>query len=223
MQVVIIANGQINDSPAVQEAVEGADLIIAADGGARHCLALGVVPAVLVGDFDSIGPDAFHALEAKGTKIVRHPMRKDQTDLELAIEYAVQEGGVKIIILGGIGTRWDQSLANYLLPVATASSEVRIQIVDGYQSAQLLRSGESLFIPGQPGDTLSLVPIAGDAIGVTTTGLEYPLIEGTLRFGSTLGISNILLGDRATVSLQEGLLLCFVIHGPVENIEKVTT
>ena len=142
MKIVIIANGQINDSPAVQAAIKGAELIIAADGGARHGMALGVVPEVLVGDFDSLEPRELRALEAQGAKIVRHPTHKDQTDLELALEYAVHVGAEELIILGGIGTRWDQSLANYLLLAAPVLSEIRVQLVDGNQSVQMVRSGE---------------------------------------------------------------------------------
>ncbi len=90
---------------------------------------------------------------------------------------------------------------------------VHIRLLDGSQEVFLLRCGESAEVTGSPGDTVSLIPLGGDAQGVTTSGLEYPLTGETLAFGATRGVSNVLLGESATVHLESGLLLCVVIHG----------
>jgi tetratricopeptide (TPR) repeat protein len=107
------------------------------------------------------------------------------------------------------------SLANILLPAAFPG--LQICLVDGLQEIYFIHPGEKLEITGQAGDTVSLIPLGGDAEGITTRGLEYPLAKETLRLGSTRGISNVLLrqasaADTASVTLEAGLLLCAVIH-----------
>ena len=75
---------------------------------------------------------------------------------------------------GRLGARWDQTLANLLLPASEVFSGVHIRLLDGLQEVFLLRAGESAEVTGSPGDTVSLIPLGGDAQGVTTDGLEYP-------------------------------------------------
>jgi thiamine pyrophosphokinase len=211
LRAVIFANGQLNGLVKLQPD----DLIIAADGGAQHCLKLGILPQVVIGDFDSIEAGELETLQAQGAEIVAFPARKDYTDLELALLEARQRGADQVVLLAALGRRWDQSLANLLLPAAFPG--LRISLVDGLQEISFIRPGEVLEITGLPGDTVSLVPMGGDAEGITTHGLEYPLRAETLRLGSTRGISNLLLpqvpgAGRASVTLKAGLLLCAVIH-----------
>jgi thiamine pyrophosphokinase len=194
--------------------IHAGDLLLAADGGARHCRALGLRPSVVIGDFDSLDEEDLHHLRASGAELLRHPTRKDQTDLELAVRLALERGARQILILGALGARWDQSLANLLLVGAPGLETADLVIRDGPQEIRTLRAGASLELSGSPGDIVSLIPITGDALGVTTEGLDYPLTRGALRFGSTLGISNSLVGTSARITLEEGLLLCAVIHHP---------
>ena len=211
MRAVIFANGQLNGLVKLQPE----DLIIAADGGAQHCLRLGIRPQVVIGDFDSVGGDELETLRGQGAEIIAFPARKDYTDLELALLEAQKRGAKQILLLAALGARWDQSLANILLPAAFPG--LRISLVDGPQEISFIHPGETLEITGRAGDTVSLIPLGGDAKGITTHGLEYPLAAETLRLGSTRGISNVLLhqasaADRASVTLGAGLLLCAVIH-----------
>ena len=210
-RAVILANGELNDLDSARALVRADDLIIAADGGLRHCRALGLTPHTLIGDLDSTSPADLAAVESAGTQIVRYPARKDQTDLELALEWTVAHGADDIVILGALGGRWDQTLANLLLPALPTWQSARIRIVDGRQQISLARGPGSITLIGSPGDTVSLISVGGDAVGITTAGLEYPLANGTLRFGSTLGVSNALIANEAGVTLLEGLLVCIVI------------
>jgi thiamine pyrophosphokinase len=208
---VIFANGQLNGLARLQPD----DLIIAADGGAQHCLKLGIRPQVVIGDFDSVSVDELETLRLQGTEIIAYPARKDYTDLELALLEAQQRGAEQVLLVAALGRRWDQSLANLLLPAAFPG--LRISLVDGPQEISFIRPGERLEITGQAGDVVSLIPIGGDAEGITTHGLEYPLRAETLHLGSTRGISNVLLpqapgAGKASVTLEAGLLLCAVIH-----------
>lgn len=212
MRAVIFANGTLNDPPQTLAALQAGDTVIAADGGARHCQALGVHPAVVIGDFDSLSAAELAQLEQDGAQVLRYPERKDFTDLELALQHAVAIGADEILVFAALGARWDQTLANLLLPAAPGLEHVRIRLLDGQQEIALLRPGEPHTLTGQAGDTVSLVPLGGHARGITTEGLEYPLADGTLYFGTTRGISNVLLGERASVRLKDGLLLCTIIH-----------
>jgi thiamine pyrophosphokinase len=212
LRAVIFANGSLN--PPVTLSPE--DFIIAADGGARHCLALGLVPAVVIGDLDSLSSAELEALKAQGAEIIQFPVRKDFTDLELALKQARSIGADEILILGALGKRWDQTLANVMLPAAFP--DLAIRLMDGDQEFFYLRAGEKISITGRPGDTLSLIPLGSKAHGITTNQLEYPLHGEDLPLGSTRGVSNILLAEEAQISLDEGFLLCVVIHQPDQAI-----
>ncbi|HEX9029944.1 MAG TPA: thiamine diphosphokinase [Anaerolineales bacterium] len=213
MRAVVFANGSLT-RPV--EPVRSSDLVIAADGGARHCRELGIVPQVIIGDLDSVSAADLAELEAAGSQVIRYPVRKDYTDLELALRYALEQKVDEVLVLAALGARWDQTLANLLLPAAKELSPVRISLIDGQQEMLWARGAGQLELRGSPGDTVSLIPLGGDAVGITTAGLEYPLYTETLFFGSTRGISNILLGEAASVSLESGLLLCVIIHNHQE-------
>ncbi len=212
MRAILFANGILNKPDAVRLMLQPGDVIIAADGGANYCHELGLQPAIVIGDFDSIRPELLRELEKSGSEIIPFPTHKDYTDLELALRLAQERGMDEAIVFGGAGSRLDQTLANLLLPALPDLRHLRVRLVDGEQEVFLLREKGEIEVLGQPGDTVSLVPLAGDAEGISTQGLEYPLDGERLTFGSTRGISNVLLGERGRVRLEKGLLLCLVIH-----------
>ena len=211
-RAIIFANGPVSDVETSRAVLRPGDLLIAADGGARHCQALGLAPHVLLGDLDSLSEADALALQAVGVEIVRHPARKDFTDLELALRYAVSRGAREILVWGALGARWDQTVANLLLPAIPELRHAHLHLLDGLQEIALLRGGQSLHAPGSPGDTLSLIPLGGDARVAAARGLEYPLENEILRFGATRGISNRLLESSACIELETGLLLCIIIR-----------
>jgi thiamine pyrophosphokinase len=212
LKAVVFANGILSDPQKSLSYIRPDDILIAADGGAAHCQALGLTPDVVIGDFDSLEPGQLESLKASGAEIIRHPARKDFTDLELALEHAKNIGATQILVMAALGNRWDQTLANLLLPAAKSFSSVDIRLIDGPQEILLVKTGQKVVIHGRAGDIFSLIPLYGDARGITTQGLEYPLENGTLLFGSTRGISNVLVGDKAEIILQEGLLIGVLIH-----------
>lgn len=210
MRAVIFANGDPPDRATAQRLVRGADLVIAADGGCRHALSLGITPQVVIGDLDSLEPALRAQLAEAGTRFLTYSPEKDETDLELALLYAAEQGAEEVAVLGAVGSRIDQTLANLLLLTRPALAGASVRIVTGRQEAFLVRDEE--LVEGRPGDTVSLIPIGGDARGVTAEGFRWPLANETLQFGSTRGVSNVLLGRRAHVYVREGFLLCVVIH-----------
>jgi thiamine pyrophosphokinase len=209
MQAIIIAAGQAEDH-GWRRWVRAGDWIVAADGGAARALAWGLAPDLVIGDMDSLPDAARSILEAEGCRFVEHPRAKDETDLELALEYAVREGAQGIVVLGALGGRLDHTLANILLLALPSLAGVSVRIAEGDQQALLVRSGEAIGLEGAPGDLVSLVPLGGDAHGVWTRGLAWALHGDTLRFGSSRGVSNEMTSGEAGVEVGEGLLL--VVH-----------
>lgn len=224
MRSIIFANGVLNHPENALKTLNIDDLIIAADGGAGHCMNLGIKPGVAIGDFDSISPDHLNRLKEAGTEIIRHPVRKDCTDLELALKLAVDRGADEILIFGALGRRWDMTIANILMPAAShllAQSQVRI--IDGFQEILLLCEMKPHAIHGRAGDILSLVPLSGDVRDLTLGGLEYPLQDDILKFGATRGISNVLVADTATIYFKQGQLLCILTRQADPQLQEVTS
>ncbi len=210
VRVVIIANGHLPDPDQARQHIRPGDQIICADGGARHAHAMGLTPDVVVGDLDSLDPDLRAELKAAGVRFETHPVRKDETDLELALRLAVAEGATEVDVLAVLGGRLDQSLANLLLLARPEWASARVRVIEGNERAWPVRGGQATTISGALGDTLSLVPLTPLVTDVTLEGVEWPLRDATLRFGSTLTISNVLTAPVARLWVGEGLVL--VIH-----------
>ncbi|MDY0020690.1 MAG: thiamine diphosphokinase [Anaerolineae bacterium] len=212
MRIILFANGMLAD-PAAEAArwVRPGDLVIAADGGTRHVLNAGLIPAHIIGDLDSFPPESRSALETAGTVFHPYPPAKDETDLELALLWAAglpQEDIEAIVVLGALGGRPDQELANLLLLALPSLRGIPVLLADGDWEISVIRGGETVYIRGKTGDTLSLIPLGGDAQGVTTEGLTYPLRSETLHFGQARGVSNVLEDEEATVHVEEGMVWC---------------
>lgn len=210
-RAIIFANGDINDGDMVRRALmfNGESLLVAADGGARAAAHFDVRLDAVIGDMDSIEPDSLAALEAAGTHVLRYPAEKDETDLELALTWAVERGATWIRVIGAVGDRLDQTLSNIYLLALPALNGVDARIVAGKEETHLARPGWT-FIDGQPGDTISLLPLNGTVFGVKTEGLYYPLRGEDLYFGPARGVSNVMTHERAVVYVRSGVLL--IVH-----------
>lgn len=210
MTVLVFANGDIGTPDWIRPLLAHADLVIAANGGIRHLLALQHTPDVLIGDMDSL-PAAVKQMLARGEiQHINHPPAKDETDLELALLYAAEQNSGTIQIIGGLGGRLDQTLANILLLVHPALDGQRVEFITEYETAWLVKEGTE--IRGRRGDIVSLIPLEGDAYLEQTMGLRWPLNHDVLLFGPARGISNEMTADVATVRLSAGKLLCIHIR-----------
>jgi thiamine pyrophosphokinase len=203
----IFANGRMEAPPPILKGINPSDLIIAADGGTRHCKSLDLKPNVIIGDLDSLDSGDITTYQQAGVEIIQHPSHKDETDLELALQLAMEYEITQVYIIGGLGARWDMTFANVLLAAHPMFSQLAIRLQDGSQELVILRGKGQIKIDGKPGIPISLIPIAGDALGITTYGLEYPLSNETLYFGSPRGVSNSIQSDHAQVIITEGILL----------------
>lgn len=193
----------------------GLDLVIAADGGARHATTLGFRLDRWVGDGDSIDPGDLAALAASGVRVDRVAREKEASDTELAVLAAIEAGADELTILGGLGgVRVDHALTNVALLEHSALAGRPARLYDERAARiSLLRGPGEAELAGHVDDLVTLVLFGGAAVGVTTRGLRYPLRDETLAPGSSRGLSNIRTSARAGVSLLGGRLL--VIETPV--------
>ncbi len=206
MRAVIFAAGQVSDYGRIRTLLGEVDLIICADGGVRHAVALDLTPDLVLGDFDSITPALLREVEERGIPILRVPWEKDQTDTELALREAIGRGAQEMILVGASGDRLDHTLSNVLL-LPGMPAGVQVSLVDDKNVVRLLRPGTAATVAGRPGEYLSLLPLTPEATGVSITGVKWPLADATLRWGESLGVSNQLAAPAATVSVRTGLLL----------------
>ena len=204
--VVVVASGDLDPRDAA--VLDGADLVIAADGGATALERLGRVPDRLVGDLDSTDPGLVDRLAAAGTQVERHPTDKDASDAELAVAVAVEAGADETVLLGAMGgERLDHAVANLLMLVDPALAGRDVRLVHGPTTVRVLRGGERMALTGGDGDLVSLLPIGGDADGVRTEGLRWALDGEPLANGRSRGLSNEVLTAPASVTLEAGTLL----------------
>lgn len=206
MKVVVVASGELVASDA--EWIVDAEFVIAADGGASSLDRLGRRPDLLVGDLDSAEASLVERLVASGTRVERHPIDKEASDTELAIEAAFGAGGSTVVLLGALGgERLDHELANLLLLADPAMAGRDLRAVRGGTCVRALHAGDRLVLQGEAGDLVTLLPVGGDACGVTTEGLRWALDAATLRMGRSRGLSNEVLGGTASVRIGQGTLL----------------
>jgi thiamine pyrophosphokinase len=206
MRAVIVAGGQV--APGDLELIAPDDLVLAADGGAVPLVAAGRRPALLIGDLDSVTVALVEELAATGVTIESFPEDKESSDLELALEHAITHGATQVVILGAFGgERLDHALAGGLLLADPAYRTVDLRAVHAGASVRVAHPGGELQLDGAVGDLVTLLPVAGDAHGVTTTGLRWPLSGATLRFGRSRGLSNEVAVRPASVQLDDGVLL----------------
>jgi len=180
-------------------------LVIGADSGIEHARALGRRVDLAVGDFDSVSPEALAAAAEAGARVIRYPVDKDATDLELALDVAAARGVDRITVVGGHGGRLDHYLANALLLGSARFADIEI---DGwFGDAHVIVIRRHARLVGHAGSLVTLLATNGPARGVTTTGLRFPLHQAVLLPGSTLGVSNELVGAEAEVSVGGGTVL----------------
>jgi thiamine pyrophosphokinase len=182
-----------------------ARFVIAADSGVHAAEVLGLHVDVIVGDLDSADPDAVERAVAAGASVERYSPHKDATDLELALEAADAHGAADVCVVGGAGGRLDHLLANLALLASPRFVHLRITALVG--EARLTVITDEAQLCGAPGGLLTLVPLGGSAHGVSTEGLEYPLRDEDLDAGTTRGVSNVFVGETATVRVRRGIVL----------------
>ncbi len=175
------------------------DCIIAADSGLTYIEEAGYHPAWIVGDFDSLG------YRPKGDNIICHPVEKDDTDIALAIEVALEKGFRKLYLFGMGGGRLDHTLANLQLLTDLSHKGVEVYCFCPDCTITAITQAELKFTEDYQG-TVSVFAAENQALGVTLQGLKYPLENAVLTNNHPLGVSNEFMGVPASIRVGEGVL-----------------
>ncbi|WP_304509002.1 thiamine diphosphokinase [Anaerotignum sp.] len=209
MKAVIFAGAKITDYGFCKEYLEDTDILICCDGGLHHTKTLGLTPDYIVGDFDSVSREVLEFYKEKKVPIYQFPTRKDETDMQLGIRLALEKGATDLILFGGIGSRFDHSLANAHLLLWLLKKGIRARLVDQNNCVELV--DKPITIHGKVGDFVSTIPLSMMVKGITLTGFEYPLTNRDLALDDELiAVSNVLAKEEATIYFTEGYL--FVIR-----------
>jgi len=208
MRAVVVAHGDV--LPSDRAVIDAKDYIVAADGGAVALERWKILPHLVVGDMDSLGDTGVERMARQGVPVAKFSAAKDESDLELAVGQAIDVGATEIVLLGALGgDRLDHETANLLLLADPGYEGVRLEARRGALRIRPLRGDGSLSLAGPVGALVTLLPVHGDADGVTTQGLRFPLHDETLRFGRARGLSNEVISLPATVTVRKGSLLVF--------------
>jgi len=205
-KIILFANGELPGPEGIARRINEKDFLIAVDGGLNHLTALGLKPNLIIGDMDSVDGELLEKFRKQDVAIEKHPPDKDQNDLELAIQAAVNMHPKTIWIVAALGKRIDQTLANIFLLTREDLIDIDTHIIDGVRDLFLIRKEAS--ISGVKGQRVSLIPIHGPVNGIRTEGLAYPLNNETLYPDRTRGISNRMTYLQARIAIENGLLLC---------------
>ena len=207
MSIIIFANGHLTSGSWLDKYLKVSTKKVAADGGLKHMVALNLKPDVIIGDLDSVDEALLTKFRESGVTVLEHAPDKDETDLELALLHSKNFPEEEIFVFGGMGGRWDQSIANVLLLTHPDLKDQKIAFVDEGTRLWLINGSTSIY--GSRGDLISLIPIAAPVRVAFTEGLRWPLKNEVLMPGRTRGVSNEMTGPRAQIGLSEGHLLCF--------------
>jgi len=199
---------------ALSQTLDGApaDLVVAVDSGLHLAVALGTPVHMVVGDMDSVDPGLLAQVESAGVEVRRHPVDKDATDLELALDVAAEAGIQSVLVLGSDAGRMDHLLGGVLTLASPRFSRMSIRAVLGAAALHVVH--DTCALTGTPGATVSILAVNGPANGVRTDGLRWPLDGERLDPGTSRGLSNEFLGETARVSVDDG---CVVVVVPEEE------
>jgi len=205
MKVLIISNGDIKDYNFYEKLLKDVDMVICADGGANHAYRMKLKPHLIVGDLDSIKEEVLEFYEKEGVRIEKYPPMKDETDTQLAMLKAIELGAREITFIGVIGERLDHSYANLSLLLYLLNRNIKGKIVNEMNEIYLIN--KFIEVEGKKGELLSLLPYSKEVKGIYTKGLFYGLSGQSMDLEMPYGISNVFTEDKATIEIEEGLLL----------------
>lgn len=208
MKVCIFLNGEIKDYNAIKDIIlkNNYDYIICADGGANHTYNMGIIPNYIIGDLDSIDKNIVDYYKNSSVDFEKFPTKKNETDSELCIYLAKKLNANKIHLIGALGGRIDHTIANINLLYYIKSKGIDPVIISEKEEIYIAIN-EELVINGEVGNIVSIIPINGDAQGVTLKNLEYPLEDHCMEFSLPLGISNVMTDNKCIIKVDDGSLL----------------
>ena len=189
------------------KSIYGQNMIVC-DRGLEALYQLKIIPNHVVGDFDSVSSEVLEFYK-KQTQIIFHKFNaeKDNTDTDIALKLAIRLKSSKITILGALGKRMDHAIANIHILKDALEAEIPCQILDEYNRIYLINKEMTLEKEKVYGKYVSLIPLTSTVEGLTLTGFKYPLNHYTLPIGTSLGISNEIIADTASIEMKNGILI----------------
>lgn len=201
---VVAAGNETLMKDASLEYLKDSDLIISVDGGLHFLEELDILPDVVLGDFDSVKNLDFiydgKTLKS-GIELLEYPIKKNDTDLELALNYLLDKGYKDYTILGGTGTRMDHSLCNIFLLERFSRKGLFGRIVNATNRVEYWMQGE-YYLEKTSGEYYHSFLAMPDHVYLTLQGFEYELDGALVERGSSLGLSNHILADQAYVKVD---------------------
>ncbi len=182
--------------------------IIAGDRGLEALYQLKIIPNHVVGDFDSVSPEILKFYK-KQSQIIFHTYNaeKDNTDTDIALQLAIRLKSSKITIMGALGKRMDHAIANIHILKAALEANIPCQMIDEHNRIYLINKEMTLEKEKIYGKYVSLISLTSTVEGLTLTGFKYPLHDYTLPIGTSLGISNEIIADTASIEMKNGILI----------------
>ena len=209
---VVFLDGAYEDTAYYRAWAAAAALVVAADGGARFLIAAGVRPDVVVGDFDSLPPSDATRLAGDGVELVRHPVRKDVTDGELAVEEALRRGAGEVVLAGALGAL-DHTLGHLAILRHLAARGVAARLAAPHLTVRVFVAPAETSLDAVAGTRVSVAPLGADAV-LTLSGFDYPLTRGVLPADACLGLGNFVAAGRAAgIIVHEGAVAVLVASG----------
>ena len=209
MRALIVTGGTIQlDFARNYIEAQKFDLMIAGDSGMEFFRAIDKIPQYIVGDFDSANPETISFFRAQKNIVFREfRPEKDETDTELAISMAMELKADEICILGATGTRLDHVLGNIHLLCKPLKRNISCYIQDAHNRIRLIEKKTTIGREEQFGKYVSLLPLTTDAGGITLEGFKYPLHDAVMTSDNSLGVSNEIAAEQATIDLKSGILI----------------
>jgi thiamine pyrophosphokinase len=204
-RAIIISNGKMKNKRFYNKLIKKNDYIICVDGGSKHAKKLNITPRMIIGDLDSLDRPTQEYFLKKGVEIIRYNREKDKTDMQIAVELVMKMGFKDVLIMCVFGDRLDHVLANIFLLQMLVERNIKSKIIDEYNEIFLIKNSGK--IRGKAGDIVSLLPLTQEVSKIKTKGLKYEIVNGKLKICDTLGISNVLTKNVATINFKKGNLL----------------
>ncbi len=204
----VVLNGRIEDPAYYEKKLEGADITLAADGGAELFLRLDTAPDYVIGDFDSLDEVKIDSLKNMGAELIKHPVEKDETDAELCLDFMKEKGVEEAVLLASLGGRIDQELANIFL--LEYSFKLGISSVIREKEVEVGLIFNHRIITGEKGSRLSLLPLDSRVKNISISGCKYTAENLDMNRYKTRGLSNKITEHRAEITLDDGILIYII-------------
>ena len=214
MIINILAGGPEDLLPDLTEYIEENSIWIGVDRGVYHLLRKNIKPTIAFGDFDSVSQEEWNFIEGQVSELKKFKPEKDETDMELALNWALEQKPAIVRLFGATGGRLDHLLANVqlLLNPLRAKNPAHVTLIDRFNTVFLSDPGSYTIEKRKGQKYISFVPLTLEVSNLTLEGFKFPLKNRHISLGSTLCISNELISDYGTFSFSEGILIVIRSH-----------